>query len=446
MKLPENIAAILDRLERRGYEAWVVGGCVRDDLLGIAPHDYDICTSALPEQTQEVFSDHRLVLAGVKHGTVGVISDGEVAEITTFRTEGGYQDSRHPGWVKFVPSIREDLSRRDFTVNAMAYSPVRGYADPFGGAEDLRNRVLRAVGEPKKRFEEDALRILRGMRFSARFHLKPEPETEQAMLAERGRLDDIARERVMEEFSGFLVLADTRDLLRWAPIIGQVVKPLADAIGFDQHSPHHAYDVFTHTAYVTAALPRDALMRWTGLLHDVAKPACFTQDETGRGHFVGHAQVGAEMAEEILGTLRAPNAMREEVCWLISHHMNFYPTEEKTARRLLSKHGKDRMERLLTLQMADWGSKGIPVDEDIPNALTALWNKLEELSEREGALSLKTLAVDGRDLLALGYQSGPALGETLGRLLNLVINGSLPNEKEPLLRQARSFLNPETPE
>ena len=436
MKLPEKILTILDRLESRGYEAWVVGGCVRDSLLHLTPHDYDICTSALPAQTREAFSDRRLVLAGEKHGTVGVIADGEVIEITTFRTEGDYQDARHPGWVKFVPDIREDLSRRDFTVNAMAYSPVRGYADPFGGAEDLRNHILRAVGDPRERFREDALRILRGMRFSARFRLEPEPETEKAMLEERFLLDRIARERVMEELSGFLCRADTDDLLRWAEIIGQVVPPLADAIGFDQHSPHHAYDVFTHTAHVTAALPRERLMRWAGLLHDVAKPACFTRDETGRGHFAGHAQEGARMAGEILTVLRAPNEMREEICWLISHHMDFYPAEEKTARRLLSRHGKDRMERLLTLQMADWGSKGIPVNEEIPNSLVALWNQLEELSEREGTLNLHTLAVNGGDLLELGFAPGKQLGDTLNSLLNLVINGSLPNEREPLLREA----------
>lgn len=440
MKLPEKITEILDRLEARGYEAWVVGGCVRDSLLGIEPHDYDVCTSALPQQTQEVFADCQLVLAGVKHGTVGVVTGGDVVEITTFRTEGDYSDSRHPGWVRFVPTIREDLSRRDFTVNAMAWSPIRGYADPFGGAEDLQNHVLRAVGDPKRRFEEDALRILRGIRFSARFHLEPEHQTEQAMFAQRSRLDAIARERVMEELTQFLCLADTGDLLRWAQIIAQVVPPLGDSIGFDQHSPHHAYDVFTHTAYVTAALPRDPVMRWTGLLHDVAKPACFSMDDIGRGHFAGHAQVGAEMAGEILTTLRASNAMREEVSWLIGHHMDFYPAEEKTARRLLSRHGKDRMERLLTLQMADWGGKGIPVDEDIPNGLTALWTKLEELSEREGAMSLKTLAVGGRDLMALGYPQDPNLGQTLNRLLNLVINGSLPNEKQVLLDQAEKWL------
>lgn len=440
MKLPEKIAKILDRLERRGYEAWVVGGCVRDSLLGLTPHDYDICTSALPAQTQEVFSDHRLVLAGEKHGTVSVIEDGEMIEITTFRTEGDYQDSRHPGWVKFVPDIREDLARRDFTVNAMAWSPVRGLADPFGGAADLENRILRAVGDPAQRFREDALRILRGMRFSARFQLEPEPETEKAMLAERRLLDNIARERVMEEMSEFLCRADTGDLLRWEQIIAQVVPPLGDAIGFDQHSPHHAYDVFTHTAHVTAALPRNRLMRWTGLLHDVAKPACYSRDETGRGHFVGHAQVGAEMAGEILTVLRAPNEMKEEVSWLVGHHMDFYPAEEKVARRLLSRHGKDRMERLLTLQMADWGSKGIPVGEEIPNALLALWNVLEELSGREGTLTLRTLAVGGNDLLELGYEPGKQLGETLNSLLNLVINGSLPNEKEPLLQEAKRRL------
>ena len=440
MRLPKPITEVLNRLEEQGFEAWVVGGCVRDSLLGIVPHDYDVCTAALPEQTQAVFADRRLVLAGVRHGTVGVVTEAGVVEITTFRTEGGYTDSRHPGWVRFVPTIEQDLARRDFTVNAMAWSPVRGYADPFGGAEDLRRGLLRAVGEPALRFREDALRILRGIRFAARFRLRIEEATFCAMQTEKFRLDAIARERVMEELTDFLCRCNQEDLWNFRDILAQVLPEIAPEIGFEQHSVHHAYDVFTHTALVTEALPREPVMRWAGLLHDIAKPACFSMDDRGRGHFLGHARVGAGMADEVLRSLRAPNALREEVCWLIAHHMDSYPVEEKVARRLLSRHGKDRMERLLTLQMADWGGKGVPVAEDIPNALTALWNLLVDLSSREGELNLRTLAVRGGDLIALGFPRGPKLGQTLNQLLDAVLLGELPNEREPLLEKARSLL------
>ena len=191
MFIPEYVQNLMDRLEQAGHQAWAVGGCVRDDALGIVPHDYDLCTSALPEQTKELFCDHNLVLAGLKHGTVGVITDVDVVEITTFRTEGDYTDNRHPGWVQFVPSIEEDLARRDFTVNAMAYSPIRGYADPFGGLGDLKRNRLRAVGDPVKRFREDALRILRGARFAARFGMKIDPETMAAMISERHLMDGL---------------------------------------------------------------------------------------------------------------------------------------------------------------------------------------------------------------------------------------------------------------
>ena len=255
MKLPEYVMTRLRRLEDRGFETWVVGGCVRDALLGLEPQDYDLCTAALPEQIKEVFFDHGLVLAGEKHGTVTVLTEGGPLEITTFRLEGDYADSRRPGWVRFVENVDLDLSRRDFTVNAMAFSPDRGLRDPFGGREDLERKCLRAVGDPAVRFSEDALRILRGLRFSARYGLEPDPDTLDAMKKLSCLLDNLARERVFEELCKLVCLAKAEDLLRFAPILARAIPELAPTVGFTQHTPHHAFDVFTHTAMVVAAVP-----------------------------------------------------------------------------------------------------------------------------------------------------------------------------------------------
>lgn len=440
MNLPKTVLELMQALQAQGFEAWAVGGCVRDSVLGITPHDYDLCSSALPEQMQQVFSDHRLVLAGVKHGTVGVVTEEGVVEITTFRTEGDYSDSRHPGWVRFVPTVQEDLARRDFTINAMAYCPEKGYADPFGGLEDLKQGILRAVGDPVCRFQEDALRILRGVRFAARFHLKIQQETWEAMLSEIAGLDSLARERVFEELEKLLLVADAQLLIKIQPILARVIPELEPTMGFCQYSPHHAFDVFTHIAYVTETVPAEPELRFAALLHDVGKPACFTRDENGRGHFRGHAQVGAEIADEILRRLKAPTAFREEVVWLIDHHMSHYLPEKKSVRRALSRHGKVRMQKLMALQRADLSSKGVVEAEDEDLQLRKFCQLLEELSQEEGQLSLKTLAVKGQDLMEIGYAPDPKLGKVLNELLNRVIAEELPNEKQALLAQAKEWL------
>ena len=433
MYIPNSVLELMDRLEDRGYECYCVGGCVRDHLMDITPHDYDCCTAATPEEMQEIFADRNLVLAGLKHGTVGVVTSGGVVEITTFRTEGGYADARHPDWVRFVRDLREDLARRDFTVNAMAYSPRRGLCDPFGGREDLQRGLLRAVGDPVLRFREDALRILRGLRFAARFGFEIEENTRAAMHAEVAGLDALARERVLVELMGFLGAAKARDLLNASQILCRCVPELAPTVGFNQHSRHHVHDVFGHTARVVEAVPPTAALRLAALLHDIGKPAAFTLDENGEGHFYGHAAVGAQLAQEILLRLKASNALREEVVWLVKHHMDRYPVEEKTGRRLLSRWGLERMEGLIALQSADLGGKGNDGANESQDALQALLHMLRALAEREGALTLKTLAVSGRDLMERGCAPGPELGRTLNSLLEKVLSGELPNERAALL-------------
>ena len=435
MKIPEYVLACLNRLEEAGFAAYIVGGCVRDNLLGLEPNDYDLCTNALPDQTEAIFSDHKLVLAGKKHGTVGVITEGGVVEITTFRTEGNYTDNRHPEWVEFVPNIEDDLARRDFTVNAMAYSPTRGLADPFGGQEDLKNKILRAVGDAEQRFREDSLRILRGARFAAKYQLVPERKTLEAMISLRGLMENLARERVFEELCKLLLSATAEDLLRFAPLIAQVIPELESQIGFDQRNRHHAYDLFTHTAHVTALTPKELPLRWAGLLHDVGKVPSFFMDEEGHGHFYGHAKISAPMADTILRRLKAPTALREEVVRLCELHMTLIQPEKKIVRRWLGKLGPDLMEKLLTFQEADMLGKGIPEGDEL-DQFPKLRNLIAEIQADNACFSLKDLAVRGGDLMAIGY-TGKEIGARLNRLLELVMEETLPNEKEALLTWAK---------
>ena len=442
MFLPPNIQNCIDLLEAAGFAAYAVGGCVRDACLGRNPHDYDLCTGALPAQTEAVFRDFRLVLAGEKHGTVTVITEDGPVEITTFRTEGGYRDNRHPDWVKFVDSVESDLARRDYTVNAMAYSPTRGFADPFGGREDLRNHVLRAVGDPEARFREDSLRILRGVRFAARFGLTPEEHTMQAMLSQAGLMENLARERVFEELCKLLLVAKAEDITRFAPILAAVIPELAPMIGFDQRSPHHAYDLITHTAHVVEGVPAELPLRWAALLHDTGKVTTFTLDATGRGHFYGHAKDSAAIADDILRRLKAPTALREEVVRLIGRHMTRLQPDRKLLRRQVSKYGFPMVEAQLALQQADMGSKGTA--EDNGSAVFAeVRQLLADLKAEDACLSLKDLAVNGNDLMALGFQ-GRAIGACLNRLLELVVEERLPNKKEALLAFAAG-IKEETP-
>ncbi len=439
MYLPTIIAQCLEALEHAGFTAYVVGGCVRDACLGLQPHDYDMCTSALPEQTEEVFRDHRLVLAGKKHGTVGVVTEEGVVEITTFRTEGDYLDNRHPDWVAFVPEVEKDLARRDFTVNAMAYSPVRGYADPFGGGQDLKNGILRAVGDPVQRFQEDSLRILRGVRFAVRYGLNVEEATFRAMHTQAHLMDNLARERVFEELCRLLPLLKVEALQRFAPILAAVIPELKPMIGFDQRSPHHAYDLFTHVAHVVAGVPGDLTLRWAALLHDIGKVPTFTQDETGRGHFYGHAPRGAEMAEEVLRRLKAPTALRQQVVLLIEKHMTRLQPDKKLLRRQLGRLGWETVEQILVLQEADMGSKGTGKPEDM-GIFSEIRNILEEIRREDACLSLKDLAVKGNDLMALGF-AGKAIGQMLNRLLDQVLEENLPNDREILLSWAEGERN-----
>ena len=437
MPLPDTVRLCLDKLADAGFDAYVVGGCVRDSLLGLAPQDYDRCTNASPQQIAKVFSRYHLVRNGEKHGTIGVVINGNVYEITTFRTEGGYSDCRHPDWVNFVNDVRADLARRDFTVNAIAYSPICGYTDPFGGMKDLEERVLRTVGAPAERFTEDALRILRGVRFSARYGLTPHPETEAAMIRLAYTMESLAPERIFSELCKLLDWAKADDLIRFAPVITQAIPELAPAVGFAQHSPHHRYDVYTHTVHVVENVVPELSLRWAALLHDVGKPETFTLDENGNGHFYDHAAVGARIADTLLQRLHAPNALRERVVFLVEQHMLLPELDKKLLRRRISKFGTESIKQLLQLQKADFCSKG---SEEQPQHFTQLECLVDEISAEEACLRIRDLAIDGNDLMALGFQPGPTLGQALEQLLEMVLDERVPNKKDDLLSIAKEEL------
>ncbi len=429
MFLPENVLACIAALEKAGFEAYAVGGCVRDSVLGLTPHDYDLCTNALPEETASLFPGHTLVRSGEKHGTIGVVFGKEVIEITTFRTEGGYQDSRHPGWVRFVPDVKEDLSRRDFTVNAMAYNPKSGYIDPFGGQEDLKNGILRAVGDPTTRFTEDALRILRGVRFGVRFSLTPTEDTLAAMNTLSPLMDNLARERVFDELCKLLPLLKAEDMARYATILTREIPPLAATLDFDQKNPHHIYDVYTHTAFVVENTPKDLSVRWAAILHDCGKPDCFTLDEAGIGHFYGHAEVSAQMADELLLQLKAPTALRERVVFLIEKHMTPLEPDKKILHRRLGQYGIEALQQLVALQKADCIGTGTHSGDRFDQ----IFALIEEILQEQACLTIKDLGVNGKDLQEIGLAPGKEMGACLTWLLELVQDEKLPNEKEALL-------------
>ena len=432
MRLPEPVLTCIHRLERAGFPAYAVGGCVRDHLLGREPNDYDLCTAASPKEICRVFADCRLIHNGEKHGTIGVILEGEVYEITTFRKEGTYQDCRHPDWVEFVSDVKEDLARRDFTVNSMAYAPEKGLINPFGGRQDLENHILRAVGNPETRFREDALRILRGVRFAVRFGLQPEPETQKAMERCSCLMEQLAAERIFDELCKLLPVVKAGDLLGFAPVITQVIPELREAVGFCQHSPYHKYDVYTHICHVVENTPSELPLRWAALLHDAGKPGVFTQDAGGRGHFYGHDRVSAQLTHQVLLRLKAPTVLREQVEFLVSRHMMPWEGNMAEMRRRMGKFGAENIRMLLQLQKADALGKGTAVnlaDTVFPN-LEALFQQV--LTEK-ACLTVHDLAVNGRDFIEMGMQPGPELGRHLEMLLGMVQEEKVSNTREALL-------------
>lgn len=433
IQMPENVKKIIRILRDAGYEAYAVGGCVRDSLLGRSPHDWDITTSALPKQVKALF--RRTVDTGIVHGTVTVMLGREGYEVTTYRVDGIYEDGRHPKQVTFTGNLVEDLKRRDFTINAMAYNEEQGLVDAFGGVQDLERGVIRCVGDPDERFSEDALRILRAVRFAGQLGFSVEDKTREAIRGHAERLRQVSAERIREEL---IKLAESRHpeylRLAWETGITAVVLPEFDRMmDCPQHNPHHRGSVGEHTLWAMQAAPADRLLRLTMLLHDCAKPLCVSTDENGVDHFYGHGAESARMARQILRRLRCDGKTIDQVGELVYWHDSEIRPGVYSVRRAASRIGTGLFPMLLKVKQAD-----LDAQSDYQREEKQVWlDRLKEIYEqicRDGdCLTLKELAVDGRDLMEAGIRPGPEMGKILQKLLVLVLEDPSRNRKEYLL-------------
>ena len=430
---PAPVQTALDRLNAAGFEAFVVGGCVRDALRGAEPHDWDCTTNAKPQQICACFRDFHVIETGLQHGTVTVVIDHMPIEITTYRIDGVYADHRRPDSVTFTDSLTDDLARRDFTVNAMAYHPERGLIDPFHGADDLQCRMIRCVGNPQDRFEEDGLRILRAMRFASVLDFAVDPQTAAAVRMQKTLLHHISAERIDTELTKLLCgTAAERVLTEFAEVLFTVLPELEPMYGFDQRNPHHDYDVYTHTLKTVAACPPEPVLRWAALLHDTGKPHVFTEDARG-GHFYRHATVSVEIAKRALKAMKCDRKRYDRVLLLVEKHDLVMNGTEKQIKRIVSQIGMDAAEQLLLLHKADVTAQAACHRAERIAESDRLLAMLAALRAADACMSLKQLAVSGSDLLAAGVPEGRAVGAMLNRLLDAVIEGSLPNERDALL-------------
>lgn len=441
IQIPEYALFVVERLEQLGYEAYVVGGCVRDSLLGIPPKDWDVCTNATPQEVLRAFRKHPVIKTGLKHGTVTVMIDKEPIEVTTFRIDGEYSDNRHPDKVIFVSRVEEDLARRDFTINAMAYNPTRGLVDAFGGREDLSAGLIRCVREPDARFNEDGLRIMRALRFAARFDFGIESETAFSIRRNRHLLENVSVERIYKELKGILVGKGVLNMLLAFPDVMAIIMPeFSSSFGFEQHTPYHKYDVWTHTAHAVQAVPADETLRLAMLLHDIGKPSCFTRDETGTGHFYGHPEVSARMAHDILTRLKSDNATLDRVVTLVREHDTPFPTSRAGMRRYIGRLGTDTIEQLFDIKRADHAAQSDYEQDHKKIELRQAALLIDELMEEEHAFTIKDLHINGRTLMNLGVPSGPQLGSILKKLLSEVQDDNLTNSEPELAHRALEIL------
>lgn len=433
LAVPTKAQRALDLLHAAGHEAWLVGGCVRDLLLGRTPGDVDLTTSALPEETLRVFAGLPTFTTGLRHGTVTVLLDGTPIEVTTYRVDGAYTDARHPDGVTFTRSLREDAARRDFTINAMAYDRGAGLRDWFGGREDLAARTIRCIGDPEHRFREDALRILRALRFASVLTFTIDPATAAAARACAPLLAHVSAERIWAELGKLLCGPGAGTVLRAYPdVLGVVLPELLPMVGFDQRNEHHCWDLLTHTAIALDHVPPRPVLRWAALLHDAAKPSCFRLGQDGQGHYHGHAQAGAALADAALRRLRSDRATRERVVTLVRCHDGPLPEDLRLLRRRLARLGPECFFELVRLQQGD----ALALDPAYctrVERLERIDRMARDLLSQPVCLTTHDLAVRGEDLLALGYR-GPAIGRAQRALLDRVLDGSVPNEREALLQ------------
>lgn len=440
MDMPKNVDIAINLLQSAGFEAYAVGGCVRDSLLGKTPNDWDITTSAKPEDMKSVFADFHCIDTGIKHGTVTVVIDGEPLEITTFRLDGEYEDNRHPKSVTFTSDLGADLGRRDFTVNAMAYSKMTGTVDLFGGQNDLKNGIIRCVGDPDRRFNEDALRILRALRFASALDFEIEEKTAQSLLKNRALLGNISEERIAKELLKLVCGKGAKRILTdFAPVLFEILPELQPMYKNSHDNPHHCYDIYEHTLIAVESINPEPTLRFAMLLHDCGKPAVKKFDENGVAHFYGHQRISAEISAQILARLKVSNKFRDEILFLVSNHdrWELYENTEKMPR-YLSKFGLDGVLNLLKVMRADVLAQS-PEYRYRLDQIADAEETAKNLAAQKPCLSLSELQINGRTLMDIGIPQGRKLGAVLAQLLDEVIDGVTKNTQEALTTRAREI-------
>ena len=440
MDMPKNVDTAINLLQSAGFEAYAVGGCVRDSLLGKTPNDWDITTSAKPEDMKSVFADFHCIDTGIKHGTVTVVIDGEPLEITTFRLDGEYEDNRHPKSVTFTSDLGADLGRRDFTVNAMAYSKMTGTVDLFGGQNDLKNKIIRCVGDPDRRFNEDALRILRALRFASALDFEIEEKTAQSLLKNRALLGNISEERIAKELLKLVCGKGAKRILTdFAPVLFEILPELQPMYKNSHDNPHHCYDIYEHTLIAVESIDPEPTLRFAMLLHDCGKPAVKKFDENGVAHFYGHQRISAEISAQILARLKVSNKFRDEILFLVSNHdrWELYENTEKMPR-YLSKFGLDGVLKLLKVMRADVLAQS-PEYRYRLDQIADAEEIAKNLAAQKPCLSLRELQINGRTLMDIGIPQGRKLGAVLAQLLDEVIDGVTKNTQETLTTRAREI-------
>jgi tRNA nucleotidyltransferase (CCA-adding enzyme) len=440
MDMPKNVDTAINLLQSAGFEAYAVGGCVRDSLLGKTPNDWDITTSAKPEDMKSVFADFHCIDTGIKHGTVTVVIDGEPLEITTFRLDGEYEDNRHPKSVTFTSNLGADLGRRDFTVNAMAYSKMTGTVDLFGGQNDLKNKIIRCVGDPDRRFNEDALRILRALRFASALDFEIEEKTAQSLLKNRALLGNISEERIAKELLKLVCGKGAKRILTdFAPVLFEILPELQPMYKNSHDNPHHCYDIYEHTLIAVESIDPEPTLRFAMLLHDCGKPAVKKFDENGVAHFYGHQRISAEISAQILARLKVSNKFRDEILFLVSNHdrWELYENTEKMPR-YLSKFGLDGVLNLLKVMRADVLAQS-PEYRYRLDQIADAEETAKNLAAQKPCLSLSELQINGRTLMDIGIPQGRKLGAVLAQLLDEVIDGVTKNTQEALTTRAREI-------
>lgn len=423
---------IIDALQKAGKEGYLVGGCVRDHLIGITPNDFDVTTNALPQEMREIFSSFKVIETGLKHGTLTVLCEGETIEVTTYRVDGNYSDGRHPDSVCFSKSLEEDLKRRDFTVNAMAMTVDGRVIDPFGGREDLKKGVIRAVGDPYQRFKEDALRILRAVRFASVLDFEIDSKTQNAAVDLRHTIDQVSRERCFSEFKKALCGKGIERVLMSNPLIFATLLPeIEKMIGYDQMNPHHCYDLLTHTAKAVASTPPTPVFRLAALLHDTGKPDTRSFDEQGIAHYYGHAAKSTAISEIRLKELKCDHKTRDEVLFLVSHHDAPPENDIDQIAKKLRRFGEERLRALILLRRADNMAQSKQYHRTHIHDQCCMW--IDELIlEKERCFTVKNLKINGNDLMSWGIPEGPAIGQELERILTAVSEGVVANNKAAL--------------